>query len=90
MQTGTGYWFRNQHEVLLVGTKGRVVPPAHGQQFPSIIYAPRRAHSEKPDEVYAMIERLWPTTDKLEMFSRRHRKGWRRGWGNEVEDEAAE
>jgi N6-adenosine-specific RNA methylase IME4 len=32
---GTGYWFRNQHELLLVGTRGNIPAPAPGTQFPS-------------------------------------------------------
>jgi hypothetical protein len=31
-RAGTGYWFRNQHELLLVGTKGNVPCPAPGEQ----------------------------------------------------------
>ena len=30
---GTGYWFRNRHELLLVGTKGNIPAPAIGDQF---------------------------------------------------------
>jgi hypothetical protein len=36
---GTGYWFRNQHELLLVGTRGRVPAPAMGTQWPTLIHA---------------------------------------------------
>ena len=32
-RTGTGYWFRNAHELLLVGTKGRIPAPAPGMQM---------------------------------------------------------
>jgi N6-adenosine-specific RNA methylase IME4 len=48
---GTGYWFRNQHELLLIGTKGKIPAPAMGTQFPSVIDAPVGKHSEKPDRV---------------------------------------
>lgn len=37
---GTGYWFRNQHELLLIGTRGDVPAPAMGDQFPSVVYSP--------------------------------------------------
>ena len=46
-------------------------------------------HSEKPEEVYQIIERKYPQFNKaplLELFQRRPRKGWR-GWGNEVRDD---
>jgi N6-adenosine-specific RNA methylase IME4 len=45
---GTGYWFRNKHEILLLGTRGHVPAPAPGTQWPSLIEAPVGRHSEKP------------------------------------------
>jgi N6-adenosine-specific RNA methylase IME4 len=45
---GTGYWFRNQHELLLVGTRGNIPAPAMGTQFESVIDAPVGKHSAKP------------------------------------------
>ena len=45
---GTGYWFRNKHEILLVGTRGHVPAPAMGTQWPSQILASVGRHSEKP------------------------------------------
>lgn len=81
---GTGYWTRNKHELLLIGTRGDVPAPAPGQQFVSLIPAPRGEHSEKPDSFRAMIETLYPTTPKFEMFARGAQiPGWER-WGNEA------
>lgn len=83
---GTGYWFRNQHELLLVGTRGHPVAPALGTQAPSVLEAPRLAHSEKPEEVLEMIEDLYPNTPKIELNRRGPaREGWD-AWGLEVED----
>lgn len=50
---------------------------------PNVILAPKRAHSQKPDEVVTYIERLYPSASKLELFARTERKGWD-SWGNEV------
>lgn len=50
------------------------------------VLAPRGRHSEKPAEVRARIERLYPTATKLEMFARVASPGWHR-WGNEAPDE---
>jgi len=83
---GTGYWFRNQHELLLVGTKGDVPAPAMGTQFPSLVSAPVAAHSQKPDAFYEIIERYFPTLPKIELNARRARSGWDR-WGLEAETE---
>ncbi len=72
----TGYWCRGQHEILLIGTKGKVVAPAMGTQASSVIRGPSGEHSEKPDTVMEMIERLFPNIPKLELNSRRSRPGW--------------
>jgi N6-adenosine-specific RNA methylase IME4 len=73
---GTGYWFRNRHELLLVGTKGNIPAPAMGTQDSSVIEAPARTHSEKPDEAYELIEKYFPTVPRIELNARRKRAGW--------------
>jgi N6-adenosine-specific RNA methylase IME4 len=80
---GLGYWFRNQHELLLVGVRGDVPAPAPADRFSSVIEVPRTEHSAKPDAVAAMIERMFSTVPKLEMFARKARPGWD-SQGNEV------
>lgn len=80
---GTGYWFRNAHELLLVGTRGHIPAPAPGQQWESVIEADAGEHSKKPDIIAEMIEELFPNCPKLEMFSRSSRNGWDH-WGNEA------
>ena len=67
---GPGYWAREQHELLLIGTRGAVPAPAPGEQYSSVIEAPRGEHSRKPFAVYEMIEEMFPTLPRLEMFSR--------------------
>ena len=80
---GTGYWFRNQHEMLLVGVRGEVPAPAPGAQFPSVIRAPLGEHSAKPAAFAEMIEELFPSLPALELFARGPRLGWD-VWGNEA------
>jgi N6-adenosine-specific RNA methylase IME4 len=80
---GTGYWFRNKHEILLVGVRGDIPAPAPGTQWGSVIDAPIGAHSEKPDIVYEIIERYFPTLPKIELNARRRRAGWD-AWGLEA------
>jgi N6-adenosine-specific RNA methylase IME4 len=82
-----GYWNRNRHELLLVGVKGEVPAPAPGEQYESVRQFAVGAHSEKPDIFAAMIEEMFPTVPKLEMFARKQRPGWT-CWGNEVEEHA--
>lgn len=86
---GTGYWFRNQHELLLVGTKGSVPAPAMGTQIASLVDAPVSKHSEKPDTFYDLIERYFPNLPKIELNARAARPGWD-AWGYEAPAEAAE
>lgn len=84
-RVGTGYWFRNQHEILLVGTKGKVPAPAPGSQWSSVVEEPVGAHSEKPDIFYELIEEYFPNLPKIELNARRARDGWD-SWGNEAPD----
>ncbi len=42
---GMGDWNRNQHELLLVGSRGNIPAPAPGTQWPSVVEAPVGAHS---------------------------------------------
>ncbi|MCR6672174.1 MT-A70 family methyltransferase [Devosia ginsengisoli] len=85
-RAGTGYWFRNEHELLLVGTRGNVPAPAMGDQFGSVIDAPVGEHSAKPEKFYEIIEAYFPSLPKIELNARVARQGWVR-WGYEAPDE---
>jgi N6-adenosine-specific RNA methylase IME4 len=82
-RVGTGYWFRNQHELLLLGTRGKIPAPAMGTQFVSVNQAAVGSHSEKPASFYMMIENYFPTLPKIELNARRARDGWD-AWGLEA------
>lgn len=79
---GTGYYVRGQHELLLIGKKGNMPIPAEENRPPSVLMAPRKEHSEKPQEVYGIIEKMFPNCKYLELFARGKRLGWE-CWGNE-------
>jgi N6-adenosine-specific RNA methylase IME4 len=79
----TGYWTRGRHELLLVGVRGQPVVPDAGDKPDSVIEAPRGKHSEKPSEVYDLIETAFPEHAYLELFARTGREGWA-SWGNEI------
>jgi len=81
---GCGYWARIQHELLLVGIKGRFRPPIPSLRVRSVLSIPRTMHSRKPPEVRDMIARWYPAARKLEMFARERAEEWD-AWGNEVE-----
>lgn len=81
---GMGYWFRGQHELLLVATRGHVSPPPQALRIPSVIRCRRGRHSAKPDYVRDMLVAWFPEAKRLEMFSRLKRPGWD-VFGNQVE-----
>jgi N6-adenosine-specific RNA methylase IME4 len=77
---GTGYWFRVDHELLLIGVKGDVPAPAPGLQWNSSFDADVGEHSEKPLEVYKLLESYFPNLHKIELNARTKRDGWE-AWG---------
>ena len=80
---GMGYYVRQQHELLLIATKGSLPTPLPSNRPSSLVVAPRLGHSEKPDKVYALIEAMYPEFKKRELFMRGgERQGWL-NWGNE-------
>jgi len=80
---GMGYWFRGQHELLLVATRGTFSPPESNKRVSSVLKFPRGQHSRKPVEIYDYIDDWFPYYSKLEMFARIEREGWI-SWGNQV------
>jgi len=80
---GPGYWFRGQHELLLVGTKGSPSCTPETERISSIFTEKRTDHSKKPECVYQWIEKAFGDKTKLEMYCRTPRPGWSIQ-GNEV------
>lgn len=78
---GMGYWFRGQHELLLVATKGNFSPPTPENRNSSIYNEDRQRHSQKPDFYYDWIDKSFEG-QKIELFARIKRHGWE-AWGNE-------
>lgn len=86
---GPGYWLTGEHEILLIGVRGKVVPPATAH-FPSFFTAPVGEHSAKPAEQYEHAEVHFPSLPRIELNARTARPGWHR-WGNEAPpDDSAE
>lgn len=82
---GMGYWFRGQHEILLVGIKGNFKTPAPEHRESSVYKEKRTQHSKKPTHYYEWIEKAFPNQRYLEMFSRnKHNDKWE-VWGNQSE-----
>jgi N6-adenosine-specific RNA methylase IME4 len=77
---GMGYWFRGQHETLMVGTKGNASPPEDFARVGSVFRSKRTKHSCKPESVYQWINKAFQNLSKLEMYARKPREGWAT-WG---------
>lgn len=78
---GMGYYTRANTEPCLLAVKGRM--PVAARDVLSVIIQPRMAHSSKPLEQYLKIDRLYPDTNRLELFARSKFPGWK-SWGNEI------
>lgn len=86
---GLGYWARNQHELLLIGTCGKVSPPEPSLRISSVFEYKRGRHSEKPLQIRNHIDTMFPDKSKIELFARPlpMLKGINDGWdywGDEV------
>jgi N6-adenosine-specific RNA methylase IME4 len=73
---GTGDWLRGQTEHCLMAVRGRPTVTLTNQT--TLLHAPLREHSRKPDAFYALVESLCPAPagGRLELFARQKRPGW--------------
>ncbi|MFI9636646.1 MT-A70 family methyltransferase [Nocardia sp. NPDC051929] len=76
-----GQYLRNMTEHVLFGTRGKA--PVNFRAQPTWFIAPVQEHSHKPEEQYAIIERV-SRGPYLELFARRRQPGWD-VWGNEID-----
>jgi len=86
LQIGMGHYVRGAHELVLLGRRGRAKVVDRG--VPSVFYAPRRGHSQKPAEFRDLVDRLTGGKPTLELFARgpvkrTEAKSWT-FWGDEV------
>ena len=90
----TGHWLNHSKEHCLVGIRSTkantyrsacaagqlppLLPWMHAGLNTNVVVSQVRETSRKPDELYAMIERICPGGRKLELFGRRQniRPGW--------------
>jgi N6-adenosine-specific RNA methylase IME4 len=77
---GLGDWLRGKTEHCILAVKGR--PTILLNNETTVLEGPLREHSRKPEEFYALVERMCPGS-KLEMFCRTPRDGWAK-WGAET------
>jgi len=71
---GLGQLLRGQSEHCLMATRGKPIITLTDQT--TVLQAPVRANSQKPDEFYGMVERLCPAPRYAELFACTARPGW--------------
>lgn len=78
-----GHYNSVRHEFLLLCIKGSFQPEKMKLYDSVVSIEKTNKHSEKPDWFRKMIEELYPTGKKIELFARSKHKGWD-AWGNEI------
>jgi len=73
---GMGRLFRQTHEIVLVGTKGKIYDILENRSQRSVHFAPVEKHSKKPEALQDMLDLMFPSAKKIELFARRERSGW--------------
>jgi N6-adenosine-specific RNA methylase IME4 len=81
-----GHYNSVRHELLFICTKGSATPE-NVKLFDSVqVIEKTKKHSEKPEEFRQIINTLYPSGKKIELFRRGEApEGWQ-AWGNEVEN----
>lgn len=80
---------RFSHEYLLWFYKpGKMLmprPETRGK-YTTVLREQSTYHSHKPECAYEMLEDMFPTAKKIELFARNHRNGWD-AFGNELKED---
>jgi N6-adenosine-specific RNA methylase IME4 len=82
---GLGQYFRGMTEHCLFAVRGNLpykIVAGKRQQGETGFFAPKGRHSEKPEKMRQMIERV-SYGPRIELFARHTAPGWD-AWGNEV------
>lgn len=74
---GLGRLFRQTHEICLIGTRGNVYDKLENKSQRSVHFGPVTKHSEKPEDLQDMLDKMFPSFEKkIELFARRDRIGY--------------
>lgn len=72
-----GRLFRQTHEICLIGTNSnKIYKKLESKSQRSVSLEPNLKHSAKPENLQDSLDEMFPSTEKLEIFARRHRPGW--------------
>lgn len=74
---GMGRLFRQCHELVLMGVRGKPYKTLKNKSQRSVSFHPATKHSVKPEDLQDRLEKMFPDAqNKLELFARRPRPGW--------------
>jgi len=79
-----GHYNSVRHELLLICARGSCLPE-NGKLFDSVVELERTpAHSQKPERFREMIDEMYPSGNRIELFARGHApNGWV-FWGDQA------
>ncbi|MZP57139.1 MAG: ParB N-terminal domain-containing protein [Bacteroidales bacterium] len=77
-----GHYNSVRHELLLICTKGSCVPE-NMKLFDSVYEEERTEHSKKPEFFREVIDTIYPSGKRIELFARREVEGWET-YGNQL------
>ena len=75
-ESGMGFFFRIDHELLLAAFKGSGIPMPPGNKPSSMYHEGKGKHSVKPQYYRNMINEWFPKKSKIELFARTSSKGF--------------
>ena len=79
-----GHYNSVRHEFMLVCTKGSCLPETR-ELYDSVVSIDRsETHSEKPEQFRAIIDSLYPTGNRIELFARKKAGNNWDGWGDQL------
>ena len=80
---GLGHYHNTNHELLLIGVRGSYLP--NGEKFDSVqVVEKLKRHSEKPEHFRTLIDSMYTSGIRIELFRRGDSPdGWA-VWGNEA------
>lgn len=75
MKCYLGRFFRQTHEVALIGSRGKTSNDRKNKSQISVFFGPNPKHSEKPYVLHERLEKMYPNYNKkLEIFARKDYK----------------
>jgi N6-adenosine-specific RNA methylase IME4 len=77
-----GHYNSVRHEILLICTRGNMVPEV-AKLHDSVQVIERTEHSRKPEAFRAIIDELYPSGPRIELFARGKAYGWD-VYGNDI------